>query len=139
MHVIWNESNLKLLEKLWYEKNIDEITKIFGVSRSTIYIQARKLELPSRKQIRQVVENETEKENNGRKATHSIQNIKNSMVLNKRIKLKDYVSSKNGYKRKQGTIVGVTDEFIVVKTRNYKETFKFSDILTRKTIVEDLE
>lgn len=79
---------------------------------------------------------QTLKEAKGRNTTSSIQNIKNNMALNKKLKLQQYVSRKIGYRPKRGKIVGITDHFIILQTKNYRECFKFSDFLSKIAIVE---
>lgn len=88
------------------------------------------------------------KETQGRKVTANLKEIKKNFKLGDVLKLTDYESTGSAYSRrnmersipvkKHGEVVGITGCQFIMQRENYKECFKFVDILSGKTVVEGL-
>ena len=139
----WTTEKVETLKKYQQTKTSEELAAMLGTTKNGVRFKAKRLGLANvahRKIAKQIQfygpGPQTIKENKGRSQTNKIQNIKNNMSLNKKIKLQQYMSKKVGYKPKRGRIVGITDHFIILQTKNYRECFKFSDFLSKTAILE---
>lgn len=139
----WTADKVEILKKYRQDKTDKELASILGTTRNGVRLKAKRLGLANvahRKVAKEIQfygpGPQTIKEVQGRNCTNKIQNIKNSMPLNKKLKIQQYMSKKVGYKPKRGRIVGITDHFIILQTKNYRECFKFSDFLSKTAILE---
>ena len=139
----WTQEMEDTMKKKYHKVKNKQLARELGIAQSTLLVKADKLGLKKRKytignkkpSFGPVPEHKLEVF--GRKKMFELEGLRNKIEINKRLKIQDYINQSVGYIKKYGRVIGKTNNFIVIKCKNYTECFKYSDILIGKTILEE--
>lgn len=145
-----SEEDKKYIRDNWYKVSNAEIAKRIGVCSQTITVTGRKLGLEDKRElIERAAETDEEdlqqiekykrsseaiKEEEGRRKTLGILDLKNQFKLGQELKFKSFDGLKTR-KTVEGKVIQKTEHFVVVKAKNEIISLAYRDFYTRRTII----
>lgn len=139
----------QFIKNNWNTITNTEIVKILGVTKQTITITARKLNLKDKREIKKEIEisgkdleevkkykisGEAAREAEGREKTSNLSSLKEHFNLGQELKFKTF-DGLNTRRIVEGRIIQKTDYLVVVKAKNEIISLAYRDFYTRKTII----
>lgn len=139
----------QFIKNNWNTITNTEIAKILGVTKQTITITARKLNLKDKREIKEEAEvsgknleevkkykisSEAVREAEGREKTSNLSSLKEHFNLGQELKFKTF-DGLNTRRIVEGRIIQKTDYLVVVKAKNEIISLAYRDFYTRKTII----
>lgn len=137
----WTAEEENFIKDNWQKIKIDDMAEKLNRTKGSVSNKIQKIRASNGaiesyyKLCNYVSALESELELEGRRKTLELLKIKEKLRVNESLKIRIFASSKIGPDVLIGKIIQKTDDLIVIQTEHYKESFKYGDFYTGKSIL----